>query len=104
MRLGVDAGLDQVALGIDCEEPLILTGGGPYLILLLPKAAAPAYSPPPAQRVILDVPDLKALESQLKASGYQLDGPINENLQHHDAVAHINDPDGNHLELVQRPH
>ncbi len=84
------------------EEPLTFPGGGPYLILLLPKTPAAAYSPPPTQRVILNVPDLKALESQLKANGYQLDGPIYENPQYHYAVGHMNDPDGNHLELVQR--
>src|SRR5579862_1518844 len=84
------------------EEPLTFPGGGAYLILLLPKTPAAIYSPPPTQRVILDVPDLRALESQLKANGYQLDGAINENPQHHYAVGQINDPDGNHLELVQR--
>ena len=88
--------------GAVTEEPLTFPGGGAYLILLLPKTPAAAYSPPPTQRVILDVPDLKALESRLKSNGYQLDAPIYENPQYHYAVGHMNDPDGNHLELVQR--
>ncbi len=87
------------------EEPLTFPGGGSYLILLLPMTpASPPYSPPVTQRVILDVPDLKSLEAQLKANGYRLDGPVNENPQYHYAVGHISDPDGNHLELVQRTH
>jgi predicted enzyme related to lactoylglutathione lyase len=86
------------------EVPLTFPGGGPYLILLWSKAATtttPA-STPSTRRVILDVPDLKSLESQLKANGYQFKGPINEIAQYHSAVALLDDPDGNHFELVQR--
>ena len=85
------------------EAPLTFPGGGPYLVLLWQKVqGAASYAPPATQRVILDVPDLKVLDSQLKANGYELKGPISDNPQHHVAVAHVDDPDGNHLELVQR--
>jgi predicted enzyme related to lactoylglutathione lyase len=86
------------------EEPLIFPGGGPYLILLWPKTGhSTPYSPPPTQRVILDVPDLKALQRQLQANGIRLSAPIHENPEMHYAVAQLDDPDGNHIELVQRP-
>jgi len=85
------------------EEPLMFPGGGPYLILLWHKAPkATIASAPDTQRVILDVPDLKALASRLEANGYRLKGPISDNPQHHISVAHVDDPDGNHFELVQR--
>jgi predicted enzyme related to lactoylglutathione lyase len=86
------------------EVPLTFPGGGPYLILLWSKtsSATTPGAPPSSRRVILDVPDLKALESQLKANGYSLKGPISEIAQYHRAVALLDDPDGNHFELVQR--
>jgi predicted enzyme related to lactoylglutathione lyase len=87
------------------EVPLNFPGGGPYLVLIWSKAPPTAPgSPPPTQRVILDVPDLKALETQLQANGYQLKGPIHEIPQYHTSVAQLEDPDGNHIELVQRAH
>jgi predicted enzyme related to lactoylglutathione lyase len=78
-------------------------GGGAYLILQHPKAeGTPLPTRGALNRVGLLVPDLKALESRLVAAGYQLAGKINEMPQYHVAVAQIQDPDGNHLELIQR--
>jgi hypothetical protein len=72
-------------------------------MLQKPKAAG-AVLPMRAglNRVILAVPDLKALETRLTAAGYKLNGRINENAQYRVAVAMLEDPDGNHIELVQR--
>ena len=87
------------------EVPLNFPGGGPYLVLIWSKAQpTPPGSPSPTQRVILDVPDLKALEAQLQGNGYQLKGPIHELPQYHTSVGQLEDPDGNHIELVQRMH
>ena len=52
-------------------------------------------------RVILAVPDVKALQARLTAAGYKLQTPVAEQKQHHVLVAVVNDPDGNELELVQ---
>ena len=93
----------RVEMGNTVEAPLNFPGGGPYLILLKFKAdAATPITRAISQRVILAVPDLKMLEAQLKAAGYQLTGKINEIPQYRTAVAQLEDPDGNHIELVQR--
>jgi catechol 2,3-dioxygenase-like lactoylglutathione lyase family enzyme len=87
------------------EAPLLFPAGGPSLLLLKSKAPAPtAGGPPRIGRVIVDVPDLKALADRLTAAGYPLAHPVAENPQHHVLVALVKDPDGNELELVQRPH
>lgn len=83
------------------EVPLLFPAGGPPLMLLKPKSAAASASR--IGRIVLDVPDLRALEARLNAAGYALAQPVVENLQHHVLVALIKDPDGNELELVQRP-
>jgi predicted enzyme related to lactoylglutathione lyase len=93
----------RIEMGTTIEAPLNFPGGGAYLILL--KSKTDAATPPTrsgSQRVILAVPDLKALEAQLKAAGFQLNGKVNEIPQYHTAVAQLEDPDGNHIELVQR--
>jgi catechol 2,3-dioxygenase-like lactoylglutathione lyase family enzyme len=82
------------------EVPLMFPGGGAYIILFKPKAAgAPTRG---SSRVILAVPDVKALEAKLVAAGYRLSSPIAEQPKYHVAVGQLEDPDGNHLELVQR--
>ena len=48
------------------------------------------------------VPDLIALEAQLKAAGYKLKAAINEIRQYHVSVGQLEDPDGNQIELIQR--
>jgi catechol 2,3-dioxygenase-like lactoylglutathione lyase family enzyme len=93
----------RVEMGPVTEVPLMFPGAGAYLILLKPKAeGAPMPARGPLSRIILSVPDLKALEAQLTAAGYHLDGPIVEQPKYHVAVGQLKDPDGNHLELVQR--
>jgi catechol 2,3-dioxygenase-like lactoylglutathione lyase family enzyme len=96
-----EAGRNQA--GNVTEAPLMFPGGGAYLILLHPNTEG---TPLPARgmlnRVILAVPDLKALETRLTAAGYHLNGPINDMAKYHVAVGQMEDPDGNHLELVQR--
>jgi predicted enzyme related to lactoylglutathione lyase len=93
----------RIDMGSVIEVPMTLPGGGANLMLLHPKAEGTAL---PVRgelsRILLQVPDLKALEAQLNANGYKLTAPIKEMMQHRVAVAHIVDPDGNHLELIQR--
>jgi catechol 2,3-dioxygenase-like lactoylglutathione lyase family enzyme len=88
------------------EIPLLFPAGGPSLLLIKAKeaAASTAGGPPRIGRVIVDVPDLRALEARLAAAGYPLAQPVAENPQHHVLVGLVKDPDGNELELVQRPH
>jgi catechol 2,3-dioxygenase-like lactoylglutathione lyase family enzyme len=81
------------------EVPLLFPGGGMSLLVIKWKDAAAAPKPR-VGRVILDVPDLRALEARLTAGGYRLRGPIVEQPQHHVLVAVVEDPDGNELELV----
>jgi len=85
------------------EVPLMFQGGGPYIILFKPKAGGAAVAVPGSlNRIILAVPDLKALQARLIAAGYHLSAPIAEQAKYHVAVGQLEDPDGNHLELVQR--
>ena len=93
----------KVEMGSVTEVPLMFPGSGAYLMLQYPKTAGTQLPIRGAlNRIVLNVPDLKALETQLKSAGYQLKGKINEMAQYKVAVAHVEDPDGNHLELVQR--
>lgn len=86
------------------EVPLLFPGGGLSLLLIKSKApAAAAGQPPRVGRVILDVPDARALEARLTAAGYPLRHAVVENPHHHVLVGLAADPDGNELELVQRP-
>ena len=91
----------RMEMGMVIEAPLMFPGSGAYLMLQHPKTAGAAL---PARgtlnRVILAVPDLKSLAAQLSAAGYPI--KVNENAQYHVAVAMLEDPDGNHIELVQR--
>jgi catechol 2,3-dioxygenase-like lactoylglutathione lyase family enzyme len=84
------------------EDPLNFPGGGAYIILMKSKQGAAPVARAMSQRIILAVPDLKALEAQLKAAGFSFAGQIHEMAQFHVAVAQLEDPDGNHIELVQR--
>ena len=101
-------GLGMVALGrIEqasvTEAPLQFPGGGPYVMLLYPKRPGTVITPRGSlNRIILAVPDLKALEARLIAAGYKLKAPIVEIAQYKVAVGHVEDPDGNQIELVQR--
>lgn len=83
------------------EVVLALPGGGANLMLL--KAADGAATPRRGpSRVILQVPDIKALAARLQGAGYALKGPVRENAQYRISIAELEDPDGNSLELIQR--
>jgi len=85
------------------EVPLLFPGGGMSLLLMRWKGdAASPHGKPRIGRLILNVPDLKALAARLQAAGYPLQRPIAEQPQFHILVAVTEDPDGNQLELVQR--
>lgn len=93
----------RVEMGDVIEAPLMFPGGGAYLMLQHPKVdRAPLPIRRSLNRIVLMVPDLKAMQAQLNAAGYQLKGAINEMPKYRVAVAHIEDPDGNHLEMIQR--
>jgi catechol 2,3-dioxygenase-like lactoylglutathione lyase family enzyme len=93
----------QIALPSGTEAPLAFPGGGPSIILFKPKAdSTPVIAGGSLYRIILAVPDIKALEAKLNAAGYHLSAPIAQQPNYHVAVGQLQDPDGNHLELVQR--
>jgi predicted enzyme related to lactoylglutathione lyase len=91
----------RIDMGTGTEAPLMLPGGGPYIILFKSKAETPIPRGS-LHRIVLAVPDVKALEAKLTAAGYHLNAPIAEQPKYHVAVGLVDDPDGNHLELVQR--
>jgi catechol 2,3-dioxygenase-like lactoylglutathione lyase family enzyme len=100
--LGMTLG-GRLEMGAVTEAPLILPGGGAYLMLIKPKDnATPLPMRSMLNRVVLAVPDVKAVEARLAASGYRLERPITEEPRYHVAVGLVQDPDGNQLELVQR--
>ena len=85
------------------ELPLLFPGGGMSLLLMKWKGdAASPDGKPRIGRLILNVPDLKALAARFEAAGYPLKHPIAEQPKYHILVGLIEDPDGNQLELVQR--
>ena len=93
----------RMEMGSVIEVHLAFPDGGTSLILMHPKASNAALPERGSlARVILAVPDLKALQGQLESAGYPLDGPIREIAQYKVAIANVADPDGNHFELVQR--
>lgn len=85
------------------EIPLLFPGGGASLLLIQAKSEPAPTDAPRIGRVILQVPDLQAVATRLEAAGHPLRTPIVEHAQHHVLVAVVADPDGNELELVQRP-
>jgi predicted enzyme related to lactoylglutathione lyase len=100
--LGMAVG-DHVEMPSMTEVPLMLPGGGASMMLVKSKAAgsaAPAHSN--LSRIVLAVPDIKALVSRLTAAGYHLDAPLTEQPTYHVVTGMLQDPDGNHLELVER--
>ena len=100
--LGLTAG-PRMEMATITEVPLIAPGGGAYMILTKPKTADAPIAPRTAlSRVILAVPDVKALQAKLEAAGYHLSAPLNEEAKFHVTVGMLEDPDGNHIEMVQR--
>lgn len=100
--LGLTVG-GRVEMGSVTEVPLLLPGGSAYMMLQHPKAAgAPLPVRGMLNRILIASPDLKALVARLAAAGYPLKGKLNENLQYKVAITQIEDPDGNHIELVQK--
>ena len=49
----------------------------------------------PVERIVLAVPDIKALESKLIAAGYHLNAPIAQQAKYQ-CVGQVGDPDGDH--------
>ena len=84
------------------EAFLQFPGAGASIILFKPKTEPSAPAHGALNRIVLAVPDIKALEAKLTAAGYKLNAPIAEQPKYHVAVGLLQDPDGNHLELVQR--
>lgn len=84
------------------EVPLVFPAGGPSL-LIEQHMSPPAGEMVGQGHVALEVSDLRALESRLEAAGYPLSVPITERPKEHVLIAKVKDPDGNQVELVQRP-
>jgi catechol 2,3-dioxygenase-like lactoylglutathione lyase family enzyme len=85
------------------EAPLLFPGGGSILMLVKSKTdGAPLPVRGMYNRVVLSVPDVKALAARMEAAGYPLKRAPVAQAQHHVIVAIAEDPDGNMLELVQR--
>lgn len=85
------------------ELPVVFPAGTAGLNLVQIKNPSYKTRPVTPGRVTLAVPDVAALGAQLEAAGYHLHGPIVEVAQFRVQVAHVLDPDGNDLELVQLP-
>lgn len=86
------------------EVPLLFPGGGAYLLLVQHKKPPASGLALPHCRIAIDAPDLRAVASRLEAAGYRLSAPIAEHPgEQHVLLARVKDPDGNELELVQRP-
>ncbi|HEX7875741.1 MAG TPA: VOC family protein [Sphingobium sp.] len=99
-----------LTIGPRIEHPTVIEvsvafpGGGPGINLVRQKATTNAAGQPHGPgRAILAVPDVSALKARLEGAGYSLRGPIMDVAQFHVRVAHVEDPDGNDLELVQLP-
>jgi predicted enzyme related to lactoylglutathione lyase len=85
------------------EAPLSFPGGGTFVMLMYPKSKDTVITPRGSlTRLVLGVPDLQALEARLKGAGYALKSPIMNLPQYKAAVSHVEDPDGNQIELIQR--
>ncbi len=85
------------------ELVLQFPGGGPVLLCQKPLGAAvPGQRHCGPARLTILVPDITALTERLTAAGYPLAAPVRLLAQYDMAVAHVTDPNGNQLELVQR--
>ena len=84
----------EIALGVP--------GGGTRITLIYRKSTEAVPAQAWTTHFTLGVPDMKALEARLVAAGYKLRGPITDRPQYRIALAFVEDPDGNVLELVQR--
>lgn len=99
--LGLKAGAKMDRANV-VELPMAFPSGGPGILLVSPKKAL-SGKPLTGGRAILAVSDIAKLQKRLEAAGYALRGPITDVPQFHVRVGHIQDPDGNELELVQMP-
>lgn len=84
------------------EAPLVFPGGGPTLLLEQHNTPVPGELVGQGH-IAVEVADLRAVASRLKAAGYGLSASIAERPKEHVLVAKVKDPDGNQVELVQRP-
>lgn len=89
------------ARGANAREVVLRLPGGTASIMLL-KPEADTAAPFGPSRVILEVPDIKAVAATLQSAGHGLRGPISENPKYGISIAWVDDPDGNALELIQR--
>lgn len=98
------SGLGMTAVRAPDPREILLTlpGGSAPSLMLLKTAAGPAAPRLGPSRIILQVPDMRALAVRLQGAGYKLKGEIREIAQFHLSVAELEDPDGNSLELLQR--
>jgi predicted enzyme related to lactoylglutathione lyase len=90
------------ARGANPREVVLGFPNGGSSMMLLKNAVGPGAPHPGPSRVILQVPDMKALAARLQGAGYSLKGAIRDMAQYHILVAELEDPDGNSLELIQR--
>jgi predicted enzyme related to lactoylglutathione lyase len=84
------------------REVILTFPGSGSTLMLLKNAVGPNAPRRGPSRVIVQVPDLKAVAARLRAAGYGLIGEIREIPQYRIAIAELEDPDGNSLELIQR--
>lgn len=97
------AGLGMTAARAANPREVVLTfPGGGSTLMLLKNATGPDAPHRGPSRVIVQVPDLKALAARLQGAGYSLKGRLREIAQYRISVAELEDPDGNSLELIQR--
>lgn len=101
----VGLGLSQagrIDMGRVTEVPLTFPAGGAGIMLLQAKDTTAELLPRDVMsRVTFQVPDLEALVRRLSKAGYLLDFQ-SEVPEYRVSVGILRDPDGNHIELVQR--
>lgn len=92
----------KIEMGRVTEAPMILPGGNTRLMLLHPKDENQQIAPRDTlSRLVIQVPDIKAVKRNITDAGYSLDTEM-DLPKYNVSIAILKDPDGNHLELVQR--
>lgn len=84
------------------REVILTFPAGGSTLMLLKNAVGPDAPHRGPSRIIVQVPDLKAVAARLQGAGYSLKGEIREMARYRISVAELEDPDGNSLELIQR--
>lgn len=92
----------KIEMGRVTEAPMVLPGGNTRLMLLQPKDENQQIIPRDTlSRIVIQVPDIKAVKRSITDAGYSLDTEM-DLPKYNVSIAILKDPDGNHLELVQR--